>query len=123
MEPNAEWGSALWYVTEIFVRAEYYRLLLSDVPFVHFHDVRLEEIGRADGAIRLLSDLGMSPQRLLDLPPRVNERAVDRLSADVKARARAFYEEHLIEDEDCRMLAHYYHGNGRAWGTAEGRPP
>jgi hypothetical protein len=66
-------GNALWYVHEVFARAEYYALLTADMPNVHLHRVDLSEITRPEGAARLLRALGeeMDPDDVR-MPPRRN---------------------------------------------------
>lgn len=118
MKENAGWGSAAWYVSEVFVRAEYYRLLLADRPQVYVHDVHLEEIVRSQGARELLSALGMlSSAEQIDLPPKVNARQEDDLPSTDKARAREFFKRHALDTGACQALARQYYESGARLGT------
>lgn len=66
-------GTSLWYVHEVFARAEYYARLTATNPRIHIHRADLSEITRPEGAARLLSELGqpMTPDAVR-MPPRQN---------------------------------------------------
>ena len=66
-------GNALWYVHEVFARAEYYARLTADNPRIHIHRADLSEITTPEGAARLLSELGepVAPDAV-KMPPRQN---------------------------------------------------
>jgi hypothetical protein len=70
-------GFALWYVIEMRVRAEYYRLLLAERAGIVFHEVNMEEVVRIEGATKLLADLGVdsAPDRIR-MPGKVNANPV-----------------------------------------------
>lgn len=53
-------GLCLWYITEIRLRAAYYKKLLAENPNVQVHHFRIEELARPAGASRLLAALGVS---------------------------------------------------------------
>jgi len=120
MKENTEWGCAAWYVWEVFVRAEYYRLLLADQPQVHVHDVHLEEIVHSEGVRELLLALEMlSSAEQIDLPPRVNARGGDNLPPLDKARAREFFEHHTLDRDACQELARQYFASGARLGACK----
>ncbi|NNE90185.1 MAG: hypothetical protein HKN23_00915 [Verrucomicrobiales bacterium] len=52
-------GSAVWYVNEMFARMEYYRRLVEPNPQVKWHAVELESIVKPEGAAEFLSTLGL----------------------------------------------------------------
>ncbi|MDH3584595.1 MAG: hypothetical protein OER86_10310 [Phycisphaerae bacterium] len=102
-------GSALWYICEIYARAEYYRLLLAGDPRVNVHDFELKSIATAEGAEHLLESLGEPrPAADLQMPPPQNantneidfgpqqtaatNRLIEGLQFDPKAVARAFFD-------------------------------
>ena len=67
-------GTTLWYICEIYARAEYYRRLLSARENVFFHDCKLSDIATAEGAGRLFSALGEpKPTDQIQVPPPQNE--------------------------------------------------
>lgn len=101
-------GCALWYVIEMRVRAEYYRILLADRANIIFHEAEMEAVTRMDGAARLLADLGadLSPAAIR-MPGRVNanqasaiseqgrqqiRELVGRFTFDTAALARSWYD-------------------------------
>lgn len=65
-------GLALWYVYEVFARAEYYKLLFANIPWLTFHDVALEEIVTPNGAKQLFDGLDFSGSIDLKLPGKTN---------------------------------------------------
>ena len=70
-------GCALWYVYEIFTRAEYYKLLLAPEKNIIFHDVYLEDLARPDGAIKLLNALDFyTTEATLKIPSKANQQDV-----------------------------------------------
>lgn len=100
-------GCALWYVYEIFTRAEYYKLLLAQEKNIIFHDVELTDLVRADGAIKLLNALGFdTTEATLKMPPRANQQhtfpyagqegqlrdLISRFNFDPAALAKKFYD-------------------------------
>lgn len=110
-EPLRKYGAmgiALWYIVEMFTRAEYYRLLLSGTPDVLVHDASLDEIAGAEGAAELLDRLGVARQdNEVRLPDRKNEtkswffgeakhaeakKLVNALKFDPVTMARKYYE-------------------------------
>ncbi|MEM7699864.1 MAG: hypothetical protein AAF236_15825 [Verrucomicrobiota bacterium] len=102
-------GSAVWYVAEMFARISYYRSLVeSELPWIHWHETRLEEIIEPAGSIDLLNALGFEtePESLI-IPEKQNEtkqeffgekeaaftrKLMDRLFGDPDALGRAFFE-------------------------------
>jgi hypothetical protein len=75
-------GYALWYVIEMRVRAEYYRLLMAGRAGIVVHELDMEAVTRIDGATKLLTDVGMVPMPVvIRMPGRVNassDRSVDQ---------------------------------------------
>jgi hypothetical protein len=51
-------GIALWYICEMLTRAEYYRMLLADVPGLHFIDADLERLNNPGFVAELLAKIG-----------------------------------------------------------------
>ena len=80
-------GCALWYIHEMFTRAEYYRLLLGGHPNLRFHDLDLAELQSPEGAARLLADLGASraPEEVR-APGRRNESRAWHFGEDMRKR-------------------------------------
>lgn len=112
---RGEWGCAMWYVTEVFVRAEYYKLLLAGHPAVRLHELDLEALATTAGAAAGLSAIGaLPPGAAVELPPVMNERKGDSLGAEVKSRAREFYDECSV---DASALAREYYDRGRRLGN------
>jgi hypothetical protein len=88
-------GLCLWYILEIRARAARYESLLVREPRILIHHFRLEDLRGADGAARLLRELGLAPspsQIRLPAPQNVGrllvriddseERAIRRLIAE-----------------------------------------
>ncbi|WP_298495922.1 hypothetical protein [uncultured Maritimibacter sp.] len=79
-------GNALWYVHEVFARAEYYALLTTAMPNLHIHRVDLSEITRPEGAARLLTALGQpATADSVQMPPRQNETKQTFFDDDMKS--------------------------------------
>lgn len=73
-------GSAIWYVREMFARAEYYRRLLADAPNVTVHDLSLEDVVAESGPPAALGRLlGIDPKDIR-IPEKENETKVQNLS-------------------------------------------
>jgi hypothetical protein len=68
-------GSAVWYVQEIFSRMEYYRILIAEtMPHVDFKYTALENIITKEGAASLLQYLGFSvTEDSVVIPEKQNE--------------------------------------------------
>ena len=82
-------GLGIWYVIEMRVRAEYYRLLLADRTNILFHDVDMEKVTSTEGAAKLLSELGITvPPNAINLPGRVNSNVGPGLDAAVQQHIR-----------------------------------
>lgn len=72
---HGELGCALWYVYEMFTRAEYYKLLLAHEQKIIFHDVDLSDLIQPDGAAGLLNALGCQPaEGTVTIPAKKNEQ-------------------------------------------------
>ena len=81
-------GQALWYIYEMFTRAEYYRQLLAHEPRVHFHDCNLEEIVSLPGATSLLTALDVPHKaETLSLPGKMNETKQEFFDDKLKQQA------------------------------------
>jgi hypothetical protein len=68
-------GAALWYVREVFARAEYYKRLVAALPNVTVHDYRLHDIAKPEGASNCLESLSCTVAGSLkpvSLPERLN---------------------------------------------------
>lgn len=78
-------GNALWYVHEVFARAEYYALLTADMPNVHIHRIDLSELTKPEGAARLLQAIGqdIAPEEV-QMPPRQNASKQTYFDADME---------------------------------------
>ncbi len=100
-------GCALWYVYEIFTRAEYYKLLLAPEKNIIFHDVYLEDLLRPNRAVKLLNALGFNTtEASLKMPPKVNQQhtfpyagqegqlleLINKFNFDPSALAKKFYD-------------------------------
>lgn len=72
-------GGALWYVREMFARAEYYRRLVSDLPNVTVYDLSLESVVQSEAPGDLERLLGI-PAASTNLPGKENEAKVQNLS-------------------------------------------
>ena len=101
------YGVSLWYIYEIAIRAEYYRLLLKDDPLVTFHDVQLDGLSEPAPVAELLEQLG-APRKAQEiiLPPPANQsrwkaplerdqlkelrHVIDTMAFDPAALARAY---------------------------------
>lgn len=86
-------GSALWYVHEVFARAEYYALLAAGMPNVHIHRIDLSELTTPEGAARLLGELGqeIAPEAVR-IPPRQNESRQTFFDEKVETHLRRMVE-------------------------------
>lgn len=65
-------GCALWYVFEMFTRAEYYKILYKDNKKITFHDIDLDNIIEESNAKSFLSSLGY-PLDSVSMPKKANE--------------------------------------------------
>lgn len=82
-------GCALWYVIEMRVRAEYYRMLLAERADIIFHEVEMEEVTRMDGAAKLLAGLGADlPPAAIRMPGRVNANQASAISEQGQQQIR-----------------------------------
>lgn len=116
---HGELGIALWYVMEIAVRAEYYKLLLAGQPGVHVHEVTLDDIAEPHGAGDLLADLGMLARRTpASVPPRQNGRGTDTLPEAVRDRSLRFCDSWSC---DAPALARRYFDSGARLGDGASR--
>jgi SAM-dependent methyltransferase len=64
-------GVRLWYLNEIAVRSEVFRLLYSHYPNVHFHTVDIADLNDKKNVAALLKQLGL-PSSSIVLPPKQN---------------------------------------------------
>lgn len=108
-------GRALWYIFEMFTRAEYYRLLLSQTSGIHFHDYDLEEIIEMPGASALLDSLQV-PLKTSDisLPGKVNDAKQDFFGEDLKEQARQLLQNTAFNP---KALAQEFIDSGRRLAT------
>lgn len=98
-------GYALWYIFEMFARAEYYKLLFKDNKKVHLIDVELKDIIHDEGAKNFLDNF--ITLDTVKLPGKKNEsknfffddkykqqlkQLVDKFNFDPKALAKEFYD-------------------------------
>ncbi len=82
-------GFGIWYVIEMRVRAEYYRLLLADRANIVFHDVDMEKVTCKEGAARLLTELGIELlPAAINLPGRVNSNVGPAIDTSVQQHIR-----------------------------------
>jgi hypothetical protein len=95
-------GQLLWYTAEMEARQAYYEQLYGDR--YSFIRCSLEDITSAEGAARLLRQLGWKEEQALILPPRINasdvpvdstlrdevRAAVDQIAFDPDAAAAAY---------------------------------
>jgi hypothetical protein len=65
-------GYALWYVFEMFTRAEYYKILYKDNPKITIHDIDLDDISNEANAKLFLSELGY-PLDEISMPKKAND--------------------------------------------------
>lgn len=77
-------GHALWYIHEMWVRAEYYKLLLAGQPNIRLHEFDLSELITESGAARLLEALG-HPVSAPKIPPRANQTKQEFFGKDMRA--------------------------------------
>lgn len=82
-------GYALWYIMEMRVRAEYYRLLLAKRAGIVFHEVDMEEVTRIEGATKLLAGLSMDAMpAAIRMPGRVNANPVSGIDESAQQHIR-----------------------------------
>jgi hypothetical protein len=82
-------GFALWYILEMRVRAEYYRLLLAERAGIVFHEVDLEDVVRIEGATKLLAGLGMDlTPAAIRMPGQVNANPVSGIDESAQRHIR-----------------------------------
>ncbi|OIQ85414.1 hypothetical protein GALL_327500 [mine drainage metagenome] len=82
-------GFALWYVMEMRVRAEYYRLLLAGQADVVLHEVDMEQVTGAEGAAKLLADVGTTLMpAAVRMPGQVNANVGAGLETSVQQYIR-----------------------------------
>lgn len=75
-------GICLWYVCEMLTRAEYYRLLFSDVPGIHFIEAEIDQLNDPDHAAEFLGQLGQRlPAGEITIPPPQNRGRLKKHSA------------------------------------------
>ena len=103
-------GSALWYVIEMRVRAEYYRLLLAERAGVIFHEVDMEEVTRIEGAAKLLAGLGrdLLPAEI-QMPGRVNANRGSGIDESMQQRVQEVVGSFAF---DAAGLARSWHDQG-----------
>lgn len=108
-------GFGLWYVIEMRVRAEYYRLLLAGRNNIIFHEADMEDLVRRDGAAKLLADLGsdLSPSAVL-LPGRENANLDNRVSESGQQRIMEIVNAYTF---DAVELAHGWYEKGNRLST------
>jgi hypothetical protein len=108
-------GTSLWYVHEVFARAEYYALLTADMPNVHIHRVDLSEITRPEGAARLLAALGepVAPDAV-KMPPRQNATKAEMVDAKMKAYCQRLATSTPLQSE---AIARQYFDSGKRLGS------
>ncbi|MAM63832.1 hypothetical protein [Maritimibacter sp. UBA3975] len=108
-------GNSLWYVHEVFARAEYYALLTADMPNVHIHRVDLSEITRPEGAARLLTALGEPTQaEAVKMPPRQNATKQTMFDDKMKAYCQRLATNTPLQSE---AVARKYFDAGRRLAT------
>ena len=119
-----EIGYCLWYVDEMFARAEYYKLLITELPGVTIHEVDLSQITKTEGAFALIAALGGLPgnrQPVIPSPKNetVNwdaneakrtqiEKLADRIKSDPLAHARNYYDKGLRLSSPVNEFVRYY---------------
>jgi hypothetical protein len=104
-------GCALWYVIEMRVRAEYYRILLADRPNIIFHEVEMEAVTRTDGAAKLLAALGLDlPPAAIKMPGRVNANQGSAVSEQGQQQIRELAGRFTFDAADLAR-SWYDHGN------------
>lgn len=108
-------GIPLWYIYEIFTRAEYYRLLLQDHPRVTFHDVTLEMLITPAGAAKFLQRLGVDCDApSVQMPPKENPTKHWFFGENVKSEALIYLKQFKFQPVD---LARQYFESGRRLGA------
>lgn len=102
-------GHALWYIYEMYTRAEYYRLLLAENPLVHLHDVDLAAIGDRATARDLISALNLplkNPEAPVVLPPPLNQSRQTVFGDEMKALAQRLVTQYPFDPKP--LAAEYY---------------
>lgn len=105
-------GDCLWYVAEMYTRAEYYSRLLADRPNVTVRTVHLEDLVEASGARSFLDAVGLAPSRggVQLLPSEKNDSKVWPLGDKMKEEARTLVEKAPL---DPAALAEAFIAGGR----------
>jgi hypothetical protein len=119
--PRGRAGIILWYVCEMLTRAEYYRLLLADAPWIRFVDAEIDRLNDLVVVADLLAQLGYD--RLPDevvLPPPQNAWPGLPLSARDADAVQRLVEG--IKDFAPRSLAEQFLGSGRRLAEFLGPP-
>lgn len=97
-------GMALWYIFEMFTRAEYYRLIFKDEPRVVFHDCNLEDIVELSGATELMDDLGLLRKApVLSMPGKKNSTKREFFGDDIKQHAHQLLQKYKFEPQALAM--------------------
>ena len=115
---NKTIGIPLWYIYEIFTRAEYYRLLLKDRPNVTFHDVNLEDLVTPVGATQLIESLGISVNEPIKLPPKENRTKSWFFGESMKQQALMYCKQFQFYPVD---LARQFFERGQRLGAPNNR--
>ena len=109
--PFGRMGGILWYVIEMRARAEYYRLLLADAPWIHFIDADIDRLNDRQEVAHLLEQIGYSraPDEIVMPPPQ------NTLRRDLLAPADAEALQRLVEHTnfDAKGLAQRFIDSGR----------
>ncbi|MEH6604177.1 MAG: hypothetical protein V7711_01230 [Pseudomonadales bacterium] len=112
-------GWALWYVLEMFARAEYYKLLLADTQKVHIHDIDLSDITKEKGALSLLRDLGFkTTSKSLQMPPKANQSNSFKYGQKEEQRVRQLVDGLRF---NAKEIAAKYYDSGMRLGTIKER--
>ena len=71
-------GMRLWYICEMLTRAEYYKLLYRNSPYIKFHDIDIKDMSDRGHVSRLLSALAVDtePDKVI-IPERKNVTPTD----------------------------------------------
>lgn len=113
-------GNALWYVHEVFARAEYYARLTADMPNVHIHRIDLSELTTPEGAARLLTEIGQpTDAEKVKIPPKQNETKQTHFGEKMENYCKRLAAGAPLQSEE---IAKRYYERGKRLGDGAGKP-
>jgi len=75
-------GYALWYLCEMAVRTEYYKLLFADKPWIKFHEIDILELNKQDKCKQFIESVTGDIYDLVSIPKPSNQNSANQSATD-----------------------------------------